>query len=150
MTSVHPAASPRGTFTRVAESLSQRIETRQITGDLPSEAALGAEFGVSRTTIRRALKALAERGVIGSVPGVGWRVGGPAEQRPLVELMLAEFEGKSVGDSFPSERYLCDKYRVSRPMVRDALSRLEGTGLLVTLPGKGRQVVALPTRDERP
>lgn len=142
------AASPRGTFAQISDDLRFRIEARRITGGLPSEAELGKEFGVSRTTIRRALKVLADGGLIASVPGVGWRVSGTADLRPLAERMLAEFEGKLIGDSFPSERQLCEKYGVSRPPIRNVLAQLEGSGLLHNQPGKGRQIVALPTHNE--
>ncbi|MFJ6904086.1 GntR family transcriptional regulator [Streptomyces griseoluteus] len=38
---------------------------------LPSEAEIGREFGVARTTVRRALRALEESGDIKTVAGVG-------------------------------------------------------------------------------
>ncbi|WP_241835335.1 GntR family transcriptional regulator [Pseudofrankia asymbiotica] len=149
MTAPNPLVSPRGTFARIATSLRKQIETGQITTVLPSEAELVREFGVSRTTIRRALKALADEGAATSVPGVGWRVG-RSDSKPLAERVLTEFDGKAVGDDFPSERHLCEKYQASRPLIRSVLANLQGSGLLTTHPGKGRQVAALPTRDERP
>jgi DNA-binding GntR family transcriptional regulator len=128
--------------------LRQRIEGGQIASDLPSEAELIREFDVSRTTIRRALKVLADEGLVTSVPGVGWRVG-RADSRPLAERVLAEFEGKAIGDDFPSERHLCEQYHASRPLIRSILANFQGSGLLITRPGKGRQVAALPARSER-
>jgi DNA-binding FadR family transcriptional regulator len=41
---------------------------------LPSERQLGAEFGVSRTVIREALRSLAGKGVVDMTQGRGLRV----------------------------------------------------------------------------
>ena len=41
---------------------------------LPSENALSKEYGVHRHTVRKALKLLAENGVIVSKPGKGWYI----------------------------------------------------------------------------
>ncbi|MGH3585627.1 MAG: GntR family transcriptional regulator [Pseudonocardia sp.] len=43
-------------------------------GRIPSEAALVAEFGVSRTTVRSALTALQNEGLLRAQPGVGYFV----------------------------------------------------------------------------
>lgn len=43
-------------------------------GKMPSENALSREYGVHRHTVRKALKLLAENGVIASKPGSGWYV----------------------------------------------------------------------------
>ena len=41
------------------------------------------------------------------------------------------------GDQLPSERKLCEQFAVSRPVVREALSRLRSEGLIVTHQGRG-------------
>jgi DNA-binding FadR family transcriptional regulator len=41
------------------------------------------------------------------------------------------------GDQLPSERQLCEQFSVSRPVVREALSRLRSEGLIVTQQGRG-------------
>lgn len=41
------------------------------------------------------------------------------------------------GDQLPSERQLCEQFSVSRPVVREALSRLKSEGLIVTQQGRG-------------
>jgi len=45
-----------------------------------------------------------------------------------------------VGDRLPGERELARQVDVSRPILRDALKRLESRGLLVTRPGGGTHV----------
>jgi GntR family transcriptional regulator len=48
-------------------------------GALESEAALGRRFGVSRVTVRKALKELEREGLIFSRPGSGWYAVAPVE-----------------------------------------------------------------------
>ncbi|MFB7410973.1 winged helix-turn-helix domain-containing protein [Streptomyces sp. NPDC056202] len=50
----------------------------------------------------------------------------------------------AVGDRYPSEAQLCQRFGVSRTAVRRALAQMEGNGLLETVHGKGRTVLTLP------
>ncbi|MGA5870689.1 GntR family transcriptional regulator [Streptomyces cinereoruber] len=143
-------ASPRGTYLRVAYALRKAIEEGQFQdGTLPSEAALMQTHDVSRNTVRRALKTLESEKLVASVPGAGWRVS-RAPIPPLVERLAAVITEDSlrVGDRYPSEANLCERFGMSRTAVRHALAQLEGTGLLATAHGKGRTVLALPTTQE--
>lgn len=109
-------------------------------------------YGVSRNTIRRALKVLEAEGVLESAPGIGWRVARGGDRRTLTERMtdvIAE-DSLTVGATYPSEAKLCDRFGVSRTAVRRALAQMEGIGLLATVHGKGRTVRALPTPEVRP
>lgn len=145
-----PEASPRGTYLIIAETLRKSIEGDQPPESLPSEAALMAAHGVSRTTVRRALKVLADDRLIESAPGVGWRpVEIAADRRPLVDRVVEVLvtDELAVGDPFPSESALSARFDASRTSVRQALAELEGRGLLVTAHGKGRTVRALPGPD---
>ncbi|MFD3578017.1 GntR family transcriptional regulator [Streptomyces sp. NPDC058644] len=142
-----PQASPRGTYLQISESLRQQIEKGKISDELPSEAELMRTFGVGRSTVGRALKALKADGVIESVQGAGWFVTGTGDRRPLVEKVTDRLrqEGVEVGDPFPSEKELCDEFGVSRTAVRSALALLEGRGLIEMGTNRRRQVRALPT-----
>ncbi|MDK9494702.1 GntR family transcriptional regulator [Streptomyces katrae] len=144
-----PQASPRGTYLQISESLRQEIENGEIREALPSEAELMRTYGVGRTTIGRALKALKADGVIESVQGSGWYVAGTGDRRPLVERVvdLLRREGTAVGDTFPSESELCETFGVSRTAVRTAIAQLEGRGVIAMGPGRRRQVRALPGED---
>lgn len=147
-----PEASPRGTYLVIAETLRNEIEEGESVESLPSEADLMSSHGVSRNTIRRALKVLEADGVVESAPGIGWRVAQAGDRRSLTERMsdvIAE-DSLSVGDAYPSEAKLCERFDVSRTAVRRVLAQMEGNGLLATVHGKGRTVRALPAPTVRP
>ncbi|MFD8300021.1 winged helix-turn-helix domain-containing protein [Streptomyces bauhiniae] len=145
-------ASPRGTYLQVSESLRQQIESGDLADALPLEAALMSMHGVSRNTVRRALKVLEADGVVQSAPGIGWRVVRSGDPRSLVERMtdLITEHSLSVDDPYPSEAKLCERFGASRTAVRRVLAQMEGNGLLATVHGKGRTVRALPTSAARP
>ncbi|WP_030751689.1 GntR family transcriptional regulator [Streptomyces sp. NRRL F-5135] len=145
-----PQASPRGTYLQISESLRQKIEKGKISEALPSEAELMRTYGVGRSTIGRALKALRADGVIESVQGAGWYVTGTGDRRPLVERVTESLraEGTAVGDAFPSENELCERFGVSRTAVRTAIAQMEGQGLIEMGPNRRRRVRALPPRQE--
>jgi GntR family transcriptional regulator len=70
-------------YQQIAEAITARIETGEFGsgGLLPSESALGAEYDVSRVTVRKALEALRDGGLVDSRQGFGWFVdAGPLPQ----------------------------------------------------------------------
>ncbi|WP_405916105.1 GntR family transcriptional regulator [Streptomyces sp. NBC_00728] len=145
-------ASPRGTYLVIAEALRSEIEEREGIDALPSEADLMSSHGVARNTIRRALKILEADGVVESAPGIGWRVARGGDRRSLADRMadvIAE-DSLAVGDTYPSEVKLCERFGASRTAVRRVLAQMEGNGLLATVHGKGRTVRALPTPTVQP
>ncbi|MFC3577887.1 GntR family transcriptional regulator [Streptomyces yaanensis] len=147
-----PEASPRGTYLIIAETLRGEIQAEGGRDNLPSEADLMDSHGVSRNTIRRALKVLEADGVVESAPGIGWRVVRGGDRRTLVERMtdVIKEDSLSVGDTYPSEAKLCERFGASRTAVRRVLAQMEGNGLLATVHGKGRTVRALPASTARP
>jgi DNA-binding GntR family transcriptional regulator len=147
-----PQGSPRGTYLVIAETLRNEIQAEFGSGTLPSEADLMNSHGVSRNTIRRALKVLEADGVVESAPGIGWHVVRGGDRRSLAEHMrdVIEENSLSVGDTYPSEAKLCERFGASRTAVRRVLAQMEGNGLLATVHGKGRTVRALPTPTVRP
>ncbi|MGW0107486.1 winged helix-turn-helix domain-containing protein [Streptomyces cellulosae] len=147
-----PQGSPRGTYLVIAEALRAEIQEREGIGTLPSEAELMRSHGVGRNTIRRALKVLEAEGVVESAPGIGWRPARSGDRRSLAERMadvIAE-DSLAVGDAYPSEAKLCERFGASRTAVRRVLAQMEGNGLLTTVHGKGRTVRALPAPTGRP
>ncbi|MEU9345418.1 GntR family transcriptional regulator [Streptomyces sp. NPDC048278] len=141
-----PQASPRGTYLEVSDSLRQKIKEGEITEALPSQARLMSDHSVSRSTIERALGVLKTEGLIESVQGAGWYVVGTGDRRPLIERVtdLLKVEGVKVGDSFPTEKELCERFGASRTAVRSAVAQMEGQGLIGKGAGKGREVRSLP------
>lgn len=116
---------------------------------IPSEAKLGAEFGVVRNTVRRALIALEAEGLIVTVPGHGRVVPNPgatAEETSAstghrliaAELRASIDRGEVASDGrLPSEASLAATYGASRATVRLALSALMQDGLVESIQGKG-------------
>ncbi|MET7603919.1 winged helix-turn-helix domain-containing protein [Streptomyces avermitilis] len=147
-----PEASPRGTYLVIAETLRNEVQSGQGGDVLPSEADLMDSHGVSRNTIRRALKVLEADGVVESAPGIGWRVVRGGDRRSLAQRMtdLIEEDSLSIGATYPSEAKLCERFGASRTAVRRVLAQMEGNGLLATVHGKGRTVRALPTPAAQP
>lgn len=146
-------ASARGTYLVIAQLLRRQLEDGVLGEDfLPSEATLSQTHQVSRNTIRRALKQLEADSVIVSVPGSGWRAARGFDHRPLVQRLTALItdEALAIGDAYPSEARLCERFGASRTAVRRALAQMEGSGLLDTVHGKGRRVRALPSSLEQP
>ena len=65
-----------GRAAALAQDLRERIALGDVGtgGAVESEAALGARYGVSRVTVRRALDELRRQGLVESRPGAGWFV----------------------------------------------------------------------------
>ncbi|MGW7460091.1 GntR family transcriptional regulator [Streptomyces sp. NPDC054797] len=142
-----PQASPRGTYLQISESLRVRIAEGQYADGLPSEAEIGREFGVARTTVRRALRALEESGDVSTVAGVGRSVPGGATQAPYERIMadlLSQIRTGALPDGtrLPSEAELAETYGVARGTVRRAVRELETAGHVRAQHGVGRFVSA--------
>jgi len=69
----------------LAQELRERIALGDVgeSGELESEAGLGARYGVSRVTVRRALELLRDEGLISSRRGSGWFVVGASFRQQL-------------------------------------------------------------------
>ncbi len=77
-----PRRRPRTLALELVDALAERIrDGRLATGDkLPTEAAVMAEFGVSRTVVREAISKLQASGLVETRHGVGTFVLGMGEQ----------------------------------------------------------------------
>ena len=64
-------------------------------------------------------------------------------RKSLVKALAMEKFAR--GDQFYTEEELCDKYKVSRPTIRQALQLLEEEGYLTRCQGKGTFVDSIPT-----
>ncbi|MGH3359584.1 MAG: GntR family transcriptional regulator [Nocardioidaceae bacterium] len=93
MTTMETKRRPRVERARqVADVLrSEVLHGRVPLGGLPSEAELGAEFGVSRNTVREAIEMLRDEGLVVRCPGVGTLVSATKYDHGIDRLMgLAE------------------------------------------------------------
>lgn len=86
-------------YHQILQELTERIESGQVgVGDrLPSEADLVAEFGVSRTTARRALDELRREGLVRREPGRGTFLASPRLRSNLAHLHSFSEEIKGWG-----------------------------------------------------
>ncbi|MBO4236847.1 GntR family transcriptional regulator [Pseudonocardia alni] len=142
--------TPRGASNRIAELLRHQIRDGVLDpgSALPSEVGLAEKHGVSRGTVRVALQALAEEGLIEVQPGIGRRVvGGSGVDRSTAYKRIAEdlagliANGTfSPGSRLPSEADLVAQYRVSRNTVRRALKVLSDSEYVVIRHGIGALV----------
>ena len=75
-----PPRTPQRPYERVAADLRQRIAADEWALDeaLPSTYALAQEYGVSQTTITRALRELSAEGLVRTIPRWGTFRGGAA------------------------------------------------------------------------
>lgn len=116
---------------------------------MPSEAAIQSEFGVARTTARRAFHILRDEGLIYTVQGEGTFVGSPG-QAPRESRKTPRYQqiANDVVDRIrtgelhprrpiPSETTLVQQYDVARETVRRAVALLREQGWVYTVPQRG-------------
>ncbi|MEU0559885.1 GntR family transcriptional regulator [Dactylosporangium sp. NPDC006015] len=139
-----------GAYKGITEALRARLASGEFQpgAALPSEAALVAEYGVARNTMRRALDQLAEEGLIVTQPGRGRLVSAPGERsapnQPQYQRIAADLRKQiasgelAAGALLPSESALVMQYGVSRGTARQALAVLQD--VTVSVQGKGRFV----------
>ncbi|GAB2815477.1 hypothetical protein GCM10027176_20180 [Actinoallomurus bryophytorum] len=147
-----PRQTEWGAYVQIAEALRRRIASGDLEAGspLPSEAVLCREFAVVRNTVRRALSALEEEGLIETLPGKGRVVRGEAPTRYEYDRIAADLRNQiergelAPGDALPSEAVLVERYQVARGTARQALAAIEAAGLIETRHGKGRYVSRRP------
>ncbi len=91
-------------YREIGDALRARLDSGELGPGaiLPSEAALSAEFGASRVTIRKALDALRDEGHLASRQGFGWFVAADPLRQTLGRL--GTIEGQLVESGRSSER----------------------------------------------
>ena len=140
---------PNVGFQEIAGHLRDRISAGAqgwCSGDaLPSEAQLLAEWGVTRTTIRRALGVLEGENLIEAMPGRGRyvRSAGNSSRKPAArfEIIAAtlreEISRKPHGARLDRETKLAERFQVAQGTIRQALGSLEAEGLIHAAQGQG-------------
>ena len=141
-------STPWGAYAQITQALRDRFEAAPVGSAVPSEAALVAEFGVARNTVRRALAALESDGLVVALPGRGRVVGAAAPAAAGFRRVAAELRGLiesgtlAPGARVPSELALAREFGVSRGTARRGLAELEAAGLVTAVQGRGRFVDA--------
>ncbi|MGW6505122.1 GntR family transcriptional regulator [Nonomuraea angiospora] len=137
-------------YEAIAETLRKRIESGDLVPgqQLPGEAAIAEEFGVSKGTARQALQLLAAEHLISAIHGKGWFVGGPEHALTSADVVADDLRkdidtGKlAVGSVLPGENVLAQERGVGRITIRRAFAILEAEGIIQKRPGMGRVVKA--------
>jgi DNA-binding GntR family transcriptional regulator len=140
-------------YQQISEILRSRIARTLSSGDpVASEAQIQREFGVARTTARRAIRVLRNEGLVHTVHGEGTFVGAPnaaprvSRQIPLYQHIAAEVvERIQAGElrprrPIPGETALLQQYDVARETVRRAMALLREQGWIYTVPQRGSYV----------
>lgn len=155
-------ATAWGAYKTITDAVRRRITEGEfpVGSVLPSEAVLTREYAVARNTLRRALTALKDEGLLTTVPGRGWIVSSPEESsseavdphlhyRRIAADVRARIESGELrpGDRVPSGAELIKQYGVSRWTARLALQQLQDIELIRTVHGKGRFVRERPPED---
>lgn len=118
---------------------------------VPSEADLQREFGVARTTARRAIRILRDEGIVYTLQGQGTFVGPDAAPRsprkvPLYQQIADEISERIRAGVWrprrpiPGETALTQRYDVARETVRRAMALLREQGWIYTVPQRGSYV----------
>jgi GntR family transcriptional regulator len=95
-------------YQQIADSLRRRVEAGELSagGLLPSEADLVARYKASRVTVRRALEALRDEGLVDSRQGSGWFVATTPLPQNLAQL--GTIEDQLLASGRTSERRVLD------------------------------------------
>lgn len=139
-------------YIQIADILRRRVSKLDSGSPVPSEAEIQQEFGVARTTARRAVRLLREEGLVYTVQGEGAFVGPPAgaprqkRKVPLYQQIAAELSNQiKAGEipprrPIPGETALVKRHGVARETVRRAMALLREEGWIYTVPQRGSYV----------
>ncbi|NJP94465.1 GntR family transcriptional regulator [Nonomuraea sp. FMUSA5-5] len=139
-------------YLQIAAILRERVAGLPAGEPIPSEAEIQEEFGVARTTARRAVHVLREEGLIYTVQGegafVGPSTGAPRKQRkvPLYQQIASDLTEQIKAGKYqprrpiPGETALVKQYGVARETVRRAMALLRERGWIYTVAQRGSYV----------
>ncbi len=136
-------------YLQIAEILRQRVSELASGHPAPSEADIQSEFGVARTTARRAIRVLRHEGLLYTVQGQGTFVGAPGDapreprRVPMYRQIADDIEQQIRSGKFqprrpiPGETALTQQYEVARETVRRAMALLRERGWIYTVAARG-------------
>ena len=141
-------------YLQIAEIIRGRIASLPSGHPVPSEAKIQSEFGVAKTTARRAIRVLREEELIYTAQGEGTFVGArgdaprAARKIPLYQQIAADIEERIRSGELqprrpiPGETRLVQQHDVARETVRRAMALLREQGWIYTVPQRGSFVCA--------
>lgn len=62
---------PKFPYRRIADDLRDKIESGELTGQIPTRAQLAEQYGVAYMTVDRAIRVLKDEGLVYGVAGLG-------------------------------------------------------------------------------
>ncbi|WP_049567916.1 GntR family transcriptional regulator [Nonomuraea sp. SBT364] len=138
-------------YLQISEIIRARVVQCSPGDPVASEADIQREFGVARTTARRAIRRLRDDGLVHTVQGEGTYVGvaeapRAPQEMPLYQHIAAEIVQQiSCGAltprrAIPGEAALVRQYDVARETVRRAMALLREQGWIYTVPQRGSYV----------
>ncbi len=108
-------------YREIATDLRRRIAAGEFDDHLlPSEATLTGAYGASRVTVRKALEALKDEGLVASRQGMGWSVDPAVVRQALGRLTTVEAQLAASGRE-AERRILAFAFRAAPRAVADAL-----------------------------
>lgn len=108
-------------YREIAADLRRRIAAGEFDDRLlPSEATLSGAYGASRVTVRKALDALKDEGLVASRQGMGWSVDPALVRQALGRLTTVEAQLAASGRE-AERRVLGFAFRKAPPAVAEAL-----------------------------
>lgn len=139
-------------YQQISEIIRSRVATLSPGDAVVSEAEIQREFGVARTTARRAIRLLRDEGLIHTVQGEGTFVGALNEaprvshKIPLYQHIAADLAQRIMAGELrprrpiPGETALLQQHNVARETVRRAMALLREQGYIYTVPQRGSYV----------
>ncbi|WP_262379900.1 GntR family transcriptional regulator [Nonomuraea sp. PA05] len=139
-------------YLQIAAILRDRVSALSAGHPIPSEAEIQQEFGVARTTARRAVHVLREEGLVYTVQGEGAFVGpsseAPRKKRkvPFYQQIATDLTEQIKAGKYaprrpiPGETALVKQYGVARETVRRAMALLREQGWIYTVAQRGSYV----------
>ena len=108
---VDDGMAPSALYRRVKDHITRSIDSGELKpGDrVPSELALVEQFGISRMTVNRALRELADEGSVTRLSGVGTFVAPKKVQSGLLRIESIADEIKARGEHYSFEMIALDK-----------------------------------------
>lgn len=141
---------PNVGFREIADRLRSSIASGELAAGAPlrSESELCTEYGVTRTTVRRAFGLLEDEGIVDVVPGRGRFVRLPAgssaprtgtRTEEVADSLRQQRENGTArdGELIGTETAIADRFGVSPGTARQALQDLAGQGFVTAVHGRG-------------